>query len=144
MLLRQVRSRQRRPAFTLMEMLIVVAIIVALAGIGGFYLFGALGDSQEGIAEAQCRGALTQACRSYYLKHNNQYPQSLEQLLQKDALGGPYLESHDNITDPWGQKYQYDASGPSNNGMKPDIWTVVPNSNPQKKVGNFPKNAAQH
>ncbi len=41
MLLRQDGKRNRRAAFTLMEMLIVVAIIVALAGIGGYYLIGA-------------------------------------------------------------------------------------------------------
>jgi general secretion pathway protein G len=139
MLLRQVATRQRRSAFTLMEMLIVVAIIVALAGIGGYYIFGALKESQEGIAEAQCKGALTQACQNYFMKHNSQFPPSLDVLLQKDALGGPYLESPDNLIDPWGQKYQYDATGPKNNNMKPDIWTVVPNSNPQKTVGNWAK-----
>jgi general secretion pathway protein G len=144
MLIRQDRGRQARSAFTLMEMLIVVAIIVALAGIGGYYIFGALKESQEGIAEAQCKGALTQACQNYFMKHNSTFPTSLEQLLQKDALGGPYLESADALVDPWGQKYQYDANGPKNNNMKPDIWTVVPNSNPQKTVGNWPKNAAQH
>lgn len=139
MLLRQGSQRQRRSAFTLMEMLVVVAIIVALAGIGGFFLLGALKESQESIAETQCRGALTQACQQYYVKHNGEFPQSLVQLTQRDNIGGPYLESADALTDPWGHPYQYDASGPKNNGTKPDIWTVVPNSNPQKKVGNWPK-----
>jgi general secretion pathway protein G len=138
MLLRHGSLRQRRVAFTLMEMLVVVAIIVALAAIGGFYLLGALSDSKEGIAEAQVRGALTQACTHYNLKHG-EWPQQLNQLLAKDALGGPYLESADALVDPWGHPYQYDAAGTLNNGTKPDIWTVVPNSQPQKKIGNWPK-----
>lgn len=140
MLLREVsqRRRQQRSAFTLMEMLVVVAIIVALAGIGGFFLLGQLGDAQADLAQAQVSGALTSACQAYKIKHN-EYPQTLQVLLQKDALGGPYLESQDALTDPWGRPYQYEPSGTKNNGMKPDIWTVVPNSNPQKTVGNWPK-----
>src|SRR5215831_7551625 len=124
-------SRQRRAAFTLMEMLVVVAIIVALAGIGGFFLLGQLGGAQEDIASAQVTGALTQACQAYKVKRF-EYPATLQLLLQRDAIGGPYLESSDALLDPWGHPYQYDASGPKNNGMKPDIWTIVPNSNPQK------------
>jgi hypothetical protein len=96
-------------------------------------------QSQEDIAESQIRGSLTHACEAYRIKHGGEFPQILAQLTQRDALGGPYLESPDALTDPWGHPYQYDASGPKNNGTKPDIWTVVPNSNPQKKVGNWPK-----
>jgi general secretion pathway protein G len=137
MLLRQESSRQRRAAFTLMEMLIVVAIIVALAGIGGYFLLGALIESQEEIARTQASGTLTNACKTYYMKHN-EWPQSLQQLLQKDALGGPYLETPDALIDPWGQPYQYNAQGPNNNGMKPDIW-AVPKNNPNNKIGNWSK-----
>ena len=46
MLPRKDRNRQRRSAFTLMEMLVVVAIIVALAGIGGFFLMGVAGRAE--------------------------------------------------------------------------------------------------
>jgi general secretion pathway protein G len=137
MLLRQDSQRQRRSAFTLMEMLVVVAIIVALAGIGGFFLLGQLSSAQEDIAKTQVTGALTHACQAYRIKHQ-EWPQNLNVLLQKDALGGPYLESPDALLDPWGHQYQYDATGQKNNGMKPDIWTVVQNSNPQKMIGNWP------
>ncbi len=49
MLQRHAINRQKRAAFTLMEMLVVVAIIVALAGIGGFFLLGALEDAKVDV-----------------------------------------------------------------------------------------------
>jgi general secretion pathway protein G len=142
MLLRQKSKSRRRVAFTLMEMLVVVAIIVALAGIGGFFLFGALRSSQQDVAFLQARGTLSNACGAYAARHNGEFPESLDQLLAKDAAGGPYLESEDALVDPWRQKYQYDKSGQMNNGMKPDIWTVDPKE-PNKKIGNWPKSKNQ-
>ena len=135
MILKPQERRTRRPAFTLMEMLIVVAIIVALAGIGGFYLFAALEGAQESTALTQVKGPLTQAVQSYYL-NNNHWPQSLDVLLQRDENGkGPYIDNPDALSDPWKQRYQYDPNGAMNQGMKPDIWTVVQKTG--HKIGNW-------
>ena len=38
--------------------------------------------------------------------------------------------------DPWKKPYQYDPSGPRNNGRRPDIWTVAPDG---LEIGNWPK-----
>jgi general secretion pathway protein G len=142
MLLRQEPKRRQRAAFTLMEMLIVVAIIVALAGIGGYYLIGALSGAQKDAAYLQTK-ALTAACTGYAAKHAGDFPESLDQLLQKDAAGGPFLESPDALLDPWGQRYQYDKSGPMNNAMKPDIWTIDQKDPAKAKIGNWPKSRNQ-
>lgn len=144
MLIRQKQNRQSRTAFTLMEMLVVVAIIVALAGIGGFFLMGALGESKESIAQTQVKGPLTQACQAYAIKHGGQFPDQLQDLLRKDDQGyGPYLDNPDALNDPWStptqqRQYQYDKAGPNNMGLKPDIWTTEPKTN--KKIGNWPTN----
>src|SRR5476651_312461 len=99
MLLRQEQKIRRRAAFTLMEMLVVVAIIVALAGIGGYFLLGALGGSQKDIAQTQVKTTLTNACQSYYLKHQR-FPDSLQVLLVKDEFSMLYLDDPNAILDP--------------------------------------------
>ncbi len=132
------RSAERflaRAAFTLMEMLIVVAIIVALAGIGGYYLLGALSQSKEGTAKAQAV-TLYQAVQSYATQHGGQYPQSLEELAQPDPLTNrPYLEKREALMDPWGRPYQYNPSAVSNTGAPvPEIFCINPENN--KKISN--------
>ena len=138
MLTRKSAERRRRAAFTLMEMLVVVAIIVALASIGGFFIMGALSDTQKDTASLQVKGALTAGVQAYAIKHSGRYPENLQQLLLKDEFGGPYLDNPDVLIDPWKQQYQYDIQGTQNNGLKPDIWTVDPKTN--EKIGNWPKN----
>ena len=144
MLLRQELKGRQRPGFTLMEMLIVVAIIVALASVGGYFLMGMLPQSQQDTAFLQTK-VLTGACTAYATKHGGAYPEQLDDLLKKDEAGnGPYLESMDALLDPWSttgqpRRYQYDKSGPNNQGMKPDIWTTDPKNN--TKIGNWPKSS---
>jgi general secretion pathway protein G len=134
MIVRQERKRNRRAAFTLMEMLVVVAIIVVLAGIGGYYLLGQLDDAKRSAAKLQAKGPLTNAVKTYYVKHNT-WPQSLQQLLQGDQKGSPILEDQDALKDPWGGQFQYDPSGPMNGGRRPDIWATDPKDG--TKCGNW-------
>ena len=54
--------------FTLMEMLVVVAIIVALAGMGGYYIMGYMAESKNSIAKAQCK-TLSNAINTYMIWH---------------------------------------------------------------------------
>ena len=136
MLLRQEAKRTRRAAFTLMEMLVVVAIIVALAGIGGYFLLGQLGQSQRDVARVRAKGTLTKAVETYKIRHNR-WPDSLDQLLSGDEKGPPILEDRDAIKDPWGGAFQYDRSGPMNRGIRPDIWATDP-SDTNVRLGNWP------
>jgi len=130
--MQQQTQRQTRRAFTLMEMLVVVAIIVMLAGIGGYYFVQAQEDAKKGTAKAQTK-VLTQACEAYRISHGF-YPQSLQILLQQDEEGGPYLKTMDALIDPWKQNYQYNQAGPNNGGRQPDIWAQSPQG---QQIGNW-------
>jgi general secretion pathway protein G len=125
--------RAARKGFTLMEMLVVVAIIVALAGIGGYYYLQRLDDAKKQVAATQTKQTLTTAVETYKIDHDD-WPPSLDMLLQRTADGkGPYLNSADALIDPWGRPYQYNPQGPNNGGMKPDIWS----ESPVGQIGNW-------
>ena len=57
MILQKDRSQQpaRRGAFTLLEVLVVVAIIVMLAGVGGYYLLQQYERAKDGRAKIDCK-----------------------------------------------------------------------------------------
>lgn len=115
----------RRAAFTLVEVLIVVAIVVVMAGVGGLTLMKYLEESRENAARAQVK-TLETAVKAYQIKHGEP-PASLVILTQVEADGSaPALESAEALLDPWNSPYQYDPNGSRNNGIKPDIWAVSP------------------
>jgi general secretion pathway protein G len=126
------RSVRTRRAFTLMEMLVVVAIIVMLAGLGGFFYMQQLDKSKQQMARAQVKTTLTQACEVYKVDHGS-FPANLMALLGQDEQGGPYLKTMDALKDPWGKPYQYNAQGPNNAGRQPDIWA----DGPLGQIGNW-------
>jgi general secretion pathway protein G len=124
-----------RHGFTLMEILVVVAIIVILAGLGGYYLIGQVDGARKGAAKTQIR-TLTQAAENYNLD-NLTWPPNLQALTMRTANGkGPYLKNADYLIDPWGNPYQYDISCQKNNGTQPDIWSIGPPGTNQF-IGNW-------
>jgi general secretion pathway protein G len=128
------RKRRARHGFTLMEILVVVAIIVILAGLGGYYVMGALNSSRIDAAKIKAQ-EIGKAVQTYNLHNQGQWPPTLQTLLTRDSNGhGPYLKSQEMLIDPWGGAYQYDPSGPMNNGLEPDIWCIGPQG---QKLGNW-------
>jgi len=103
------QSKLARAAFTLMEILVVVAIIVALAGVGGYFLIGQLTQSKADVARLQAK-KLKEACTTYFIRTGG-FPTSLNDLVQPPAGGIPVLEDPKAIIDPWGQPYQYQNMG---------------------------------
>lgn len=101
--------------FTLLELLVVVAIIGLLAGYVGPRYFGQLGKTEVKAARAQIV-ALEKALDQYRLDVGR-YPSTEQGLGAIDARpngvskwAGPYLKQ--NVPpDPWGNPYQYKYPG---------------------------------
>lgn len=101
--------------FTLLELLVVVAIIGLLAGYVGPKYFGQLGKAEVKAARAQI-SALEKALDHYRLDTGH-YPtteQGLAALVKKPSTepkwAGPYLQK-DVPLDPWGKAYLYKSPG---------------------------------
>ncbi|MFT4174128.1 MAG: type II secretion system major pseudopilin GspG [Rhodocyclaceae bacterium] len=101
--------------FTLLELLVVVAIIGLLAAYVGPKYFSQLGKSEQGVAKAQVE-AFAKALDTFRLDVGR-YPttsEGLNALLVKPASAtrwnGPYLQK-DVPLDPWGKAYSYKSPG---------------------------------
>ena len=124
--------RPSRRAFTLIEMLVVVAIILALAAIAVPITFSVLDSSKRDIAKAQIKGTLCPAVERYRTDQDNNpeggLPGSLQDLTNSPKAG----LKPDQLTDPWGQPYQFSAQ--SSHGNEYDIWSQGSGGVP---VGNW-------
>lgn len=107
--------RSKASGFTLLELLVVVAIIGLLAGYVGPKLFAQLGKSETRAAEAQIDG-LAKALDQYRLDVGH-YPTTQQGLaaLNERPSGerkwqGPYLQKAVPL-DPWGRAYLYRQPG---------------------------------
>lgn len=113
--------RRTRSAFTLLEILIVVSIIVVLAGTGYYYFVARGQEAKLDVTKAKI-DAITSMCDQFYTKYSK-WPQTLEELMAPPEGGAPYVKSVKAFHDGWGQVLQYDASGQKfNGGGQPDIW----------------------
>ncbi len=130
------RNRTGRSAFTLMEMLVVVAILVVLAGAGGIIYMRYLEEAKKDTARVQAITLADQASM-YRIKYGD-YPATLADLAQPGQDGStPYIEVS-ALIDPWQRPYQYDPQGTRNSGLKPDVWSDGPEpGNPLSIVGNW-------
>jgi len=129
-------SRRRRPraAFTLIEVLLVLVILVVIGSLVGLQVRNA--QKQANIKAAQAQIGMFKTPLEAYQMDINQYPstsQGLAALLQAPAdlpnptKWGPsaYLDSNQVPVDPWDQPYQFMSPGNWNpDGY--DIWSLGP------------------
>jgi general secretion pathway protein G len=108
--------KARRSAFTLLEVLVVVAIIVMLAGVGSYYVYQRYEESKISKAKIDTK-KLAGFVEEYKLKNDGAPPASIQDL----AKGDSPLASQEELMDPWSKPYNLDA-----NGAKPRVFTTSP------------------
>jgi general secretion pathway protein G len=141
---RSSRSRPRRRGFTLIEVLLVLAILVIVGSVAVMNYFGVFAASKIDAAKVQIK-AFIEPLRIFRLQQNDYPPteQGLNALLlpmttpDGRTTGGYYIEPPLK-PDPWGHPYLYQY--PSTHGLDvPDVWSCGPDGvpNTQDDIGNW-------
>lgn len=122
------RDQRRRAGFTLMEVLLVLAILVILASLAVVQLGGVMGRADRDSARTQI-GSFESAIGLYHVAIR-QYPPNLQALVAPPGdlpnpakWAGPYLK--EIPLDPWDRQYQYAAPG-KHNVTTFDVWSLGP------------------
>ncbi len=112
------RQRRRRQAFTLLEILLVLTILVVLGSTVTFYFAKTQGKANARIATVQIN-AISQLLEEYHIDLGS-YPTTQQglgalrsapgDLADTTKWAGPY-GNKDIEPDPWSRPYQYESQG---------------------------------
>jgi general secretion pathway protein G len=116
------KKYRKQQGFTLMELLIVMAILGMLAAVVVPGLYTQFFKSQRQAAATQI--ANMDSIIGQYLLDMRKYPSILEDLVENrsnsKAWNGPYLKPS-QLKDPWGNVFQYKK--PGRNGRDYDLYS---------------------
>ncbi len=106
------RSERKQSGFTLIEILVVMAIIAMLAVMVAPNILNQQAGAQRDAAISQISSL--QAALDMYRLDTGEYPDGLEGLVENDtgraSWNGPYLRGT-VPADPWGNDYVYNSGG---------------------------------
>jgi len=141
---RQPNSRQK--AFTLLEVLIAIALLAAIAALLITNLDKILGGGNREVARIFVNETMETPLMTYRV-HMGNYPtteEGLQALVTRPSdeatnWQGPYIKKLPK--DPWGKDYQYAFPGEKNSGSY-DIWSYGPDGTESADdIGNWTKSA---
>lgn len=120
------KTSRRHGGFTLVELLVVLAILGLLAGLVGPQVMNFLGSSKTKTAKLQI--ADLSSTLDLYRLELGRYPtesEGLKALVENPGnmpnWNGPYLKKREVPKDPWGFDYQYRFPGEHGSF---DIWSL--------------------
>jgi general secretion pathway protein G len=143
MLLATIRSARqkaaRRAGFTLLEVLVVVAILVILASVAIVATTRYLEDAKKSKAQLQAK-ALATAIEAYMLHpHNsgNQPPQDDDwTALHTPGFGTSFLKNgEEDIIDPWNGRFRFASTVGEDGGIAIVVYTY--SGNDRTPISNF-------
>ncbi len=124
-------TREATRAFTLIEILVVLAIAGMIIGLAVSNFDKIFGGAKEDIARMFVSNSLKVPLQSYRM-HMGDFPSTAEGLQalivapadKAERWRGPYLEGGKSVlNDPWGNPYRYAYPGAHNKGGY-DVWSV--------------------
>lgn len=141
-----------RHGFTLVEVLVVLAILVMLVGMVVPRILGT--QKKADISGAKTQIGMFNAALEKYALDVKSFPtteQGLGALLQKPAdmeetikWDGPYLNAQELPKDPWGHDYHYEYPPTRGTLDRPDIWSSGPDGQDETEddIVSWSKSAA--
>jgi general secretion pathway protein G len=105
------RSRRRRGGFTIIEAIVIIVILGVIAAVIAPRFIGRIGESRQAVAKSN-QAALSTAMRNFQI--DNGLPESGTAItilwerpanIDEASWKGPYVNSADDLLDPWGNLY---------------------------------------
>ena len=145
-----IRASKSSRGFTMMELLVVLAILGLLAGLAISKVDNIFGGAQASTAQLFVKESMKTTLFTYRMTMGD-YPSTADGLQaliaapasKADRWRGPYIRGNKVPLDPWGEPYQYRSPGTKNKGGY-DLYSKGPDKvdGNEDDIGNWDAPAA--